>query len=77
MSLLIYASDYTAWWLEYGSRHNAKYAVLRRTLDYLRSGTPRAATEYGGAEAYDAAHAGTQRKRELRRRYRVLRAARP
>lgn len=36
MSLRIGARDQKAWWIEFGAKHMPKYAVLRRTLDYLR-----------------------------------------
>lgn len=71
MTLRIFSDDYTAWWLEYGSKHTAKYAVLRRTLDYLRSGQAQQPSAYGGISAYDAANTGTQLKRATRRRQRA------
>lgn len=75
MSLRIYATDFTAFWVEYGSKHNTRHAVLRRTLDFLRYGGAKSASDYGGAEAYDTAHPESQRKRDARRRYRAARAA--
>lgn len=71
MSLRIYAADFTAWWVEYGSKHNTRRAVLRRTLDYLHTGSAGDPSSYGGAEAYDAEHPLTQRRRAARRRFRA------
>lgn len=75
MQLKIGAKDFTSWWIEYGSLHNTKHAVLRRTLDYLRSGTAADASAYAGIGAYDAANAGSQDKRAARRTARVRLAA--
>lgn len=36
MSLRIGARDNKAHWIEWGAKHMPKFAVLRRTLDYLR-----------------------------------------
>jgi hypothetical protein len=32
-------SDYKRFWIEYGAKHMPKYAVLRKTLDHLKSST--------------------------------------
>lgn len=37
MSLRIFSRDFKAGWIEKGSRKMPKYAVLSRTLDYLKS----------------------------------------
>lgn len=75
MQLKIGAQDFTSWWVEYGSKHNTKHAVLRRTLDYLRSGSASDASSYAGIGAYDAANAGSQDKRGARRTARTRLAA--
>lgn len=67
MNLTIGSRDFTAWWIEYGSKHNTRHSVLRRTLDFLRSGSSGAASSYTGMAAYDAANKGTQRARSARR----------
>ena len=36
MVLRIGASDRKCFWVEFGAKHMPKYAVLRRTMDYLR-----------------------------------------
>lgn len=36
MSLRIGARDPKSWWVEFGTAKMPKYAVLRRTLDFLR-----------------------------------------
>lgn len=71
MYLRVFSDDYTAWWIEYGSKKVPKYAVLRRTLDYLASGAPKAAADYEGIAEYDAANAGTQWRRAGKRRSRA------
>lgn len=71
MYLRIFSDDYTAWWIEYGSKKMPKRAVLRRTLDFLASGAPKAAADYEGIGEYDAANAGTQHKRAMKRRSRA------
>lgn len=76
MYLRIYSDDFTAWWVEYGSKHNTKRAVLRRTLDYLATGHAAAAATYGGIAEYDAANLGTHGQRSASRRARAVQAGR-
>lgn len=71
MMLRIGVSDFTAWWVEYGSKHNVKHAVLRRTLDYLSSGSAADASSYAGIGAYDALNTGRQARRQERRTQRA------
>lgn len=72
----LYSTDFTAWWIEYGSVKVPKYAVLRRTLDYLRSGQAQAPSAYAGVSEYDAANLGTQTKRRARRVKRAIASVR-
>lgn len=71
MYMRIFTDDYTAWWIEYGSIKVPKYAVLRRTLDYLLTGQAQAPSAYAGISAYDANNLGTAKKRRIRRAQRV------
>lgn len=76
MYVRIFTQDYTAWWIEYGSKKVPKYAVMRRTLDYLRSGHAQAPSAYAGISEYDANNIGTQRKRSRQRFARATAALR-
>lgn len=50
MVLRIGNKDQKAWWIEYGAAHMPKFAVLRRMLDYLRSGSYNSAGSYSSAK---------------------------
>jgi len=76
MYVRIFSDDFTAWWIEYGSIKVPKYAVLRRTLDFLASGHTQAASAYAGVSDYDARNVGTQGKRRTRRINRAVAATR-
>lgn len=76
MYLRIFTRDYTAWWIEYGSKKVPRYAVLRRTLDYLATGHAGDPASYAGISEYDAGNLGTLRKRASQRARRVRIAAR-
>lgn len=74
--LRIYSTDFTAWWIEYGSIKVPKYAILRRTLDYLKTGQAQAPSAYSGVSEYDANNLGSQTKRRARRVNRAIAAVR-
>lgn len=76
MYLRIFTQDYTAWWIEYGSKKVPKYAVLRRTVDYLATGHAQAASAYSGVSEYDANNIGTQKARRTRRIQRAIASVR-
>lgn len=76
MYLRIFTQDYTAWWIEYGSKKVPKYAVMRRTVDYLRTGHAQAPSAYAGVSEYDANNIGTQKKRRTRRVQRAIASVR-
>lgn len=73
MSFRIGSTSKKAWWIEYGTKHMPKFAVLRRALDSITRGA-QSPSDYQGVAEYDASNAGSQRSRALNRAARARRA---
>jgi hypothetical protein len=66
MSVRVGSKSFKAWWIEYGTKHTPKFAVLRRALDSVNGGA-RSASSYAGVSEYDALNTGNALKRAVSR----------
>ena len=66
MSWRVGSTDRKNYWIEYGTKHMPKFAVLRRALASVTGGSSSAA-DYSGIEEYDAGNKHSALKRMLNR----------
>jgi hypothetical protein len=73
MSWRVGARSRKAWWIEYGTKHMPKFAVLRRALASITGGSS-SASDYSGVGEYDQKNLHSLRSRALNRIRRARKA---